>query len=63
MWLLIVVFTTGVWSAPLQIGPFMEYSQCQKIQTAIEVAYASTSLGVDAKCINLQPGDLQSRDK
>lgn len=55
MWLLIVAFTAGVCTAPLQIGPFMDYTQCSKLRDNIEIAFATTALGVDAKCVNMQP--------
>lgn len=55
MWLLIVAFTAGVCTAPLQVGPFMEYSQCSKLRDNIEIAFSTTALGVDAKCVNMQP--------
>lgn len=55
MWLLIVVFTAGVYATPLQIGPFMDYTQCSKLRDNIEIAFATTALGVDAKCVNMQP--------
>lgn len=55
MWILVVAFSTGICSVPLQMGPFMEYSQCTKIQTQIESAYQSASIVAEARCINLQP--------